>query len=138
MQPDLILIYTGHNEYYGALGVGSSVNMGYSRGLVNLYLKLRDYRTTQFLQNVISGIIGIFNSAGSKTDDGNETLMSRMIGESLIPINSDMFNNGIDQFSGNMNDILKMFKDRNIPVIIGNLTFNAKDQKPFVSVKDGK
>ena len=138
MQPDLILIYTGHNEYYGALGVGSSVNMGYSRGLVNLYLKLRDYRTTQFLQDVISGILGIFNSAGSKTDDGNETLMSRMIGESLIPINSDMFNNGIDQFSGNMNDILKMFKDRNIPVIIGNLTFNAKDQKPFVSVKDGK
>ena len=39
-QPDLILIYTGHNEYYGAFGVGSSVSLGYSRTLVNTYLKL--------------------------------------------------------------------------------------------------
>ena len=35
--PDLIIIYTGHNEYYGALGAGSSVSLGYSRTLVNTY-----------------------------------------------------------------------------------------------------
>ena len=35
-----------------------------------------------------------------------------------------------------MDDILKMFKDKNIPVILGTLTCNLKDQKPFVSVKD--
>ncbi len=138
MHPDLVLIYTGHNEYYGALGVGSSVNIGYSRSLVNTYLTLRNFRTTQFLQNLISGVIGIFNSADSKNNDRKETLMSRMIGESLIPYNSDMFNNGIDQFKGNMDDILKLFSDKNIPVVIGNLTFNAKDQKPFVSVKSEK
>ena len=136
MKPDLILIYTGHNEYYGALGVGSSVNMGYSRALVNFYLSLRDFRTTQFLQNIISGVFGIFKSVGSNGSENKETLMSRMIGESLIPYNSEMFNNGIDQFKGNMDDILKTFSDKNIPVVIGNLTFNAKDQKPFVSVKD--
>ena len=138
MQPDLILIYTGHNEYYGALGVGSSVNMGYSRALVNFYLSIRDFRTTQFLQNIISGVFGIFKSVGLKGSENKETLMSRMIGESLIPFNSEMFNNGIDQFKGNMDDIFKIFSDKNIPVVIGNLTFNAKDQKPFVSLKDGK
>lgn len=138
MQPDLILIYTGHNEYYGALGVGSSVNMGYSRALVNFYLSIRDFRTTQFLQNIISGVFGIFKSVGLKGSENKETLMSRMIGESLIPFNSEMFNNGIDQFKGNLDDIFKIFSDKNIPVVIGNLTFNAKDQKPFVSLKDGK
>jgi tetratricopeptide (TPR) repeat protein len=137
MQPDLVLIYTGHNEYYGVLGVGSSVNFGYSRHLVNLYLNLRNFRTTQLLQNIISGIMGIFGSADSKKNDNSETLMSRMIGESLIPYNSDLFNNGIDQFKGNMDDILKIFRDKKIPVLIGNLTFNAKDQKPFISIKDG-
>jgi tetratricopeptide (TPR) repeat protein len=30
-----------------------------------------------------------------------------------------------------------MFKEKNIPVILGTLTCNLKDQKPFVSVKDG-
>jgi len=30
--PDLILIYAGHNEYYGALGVGSVQSFGRSSG----------------------------------------------------------------------------------------------------------
>ncbi|RMD92982.1 MAG: SGNH/GDSL hydrolase family protein, partial [Calditrichaeota bacterium] len=30
-QPDLILIYAGHNEFYGALGVGSSESLGEHR-----------------------------------------------------------------------------------------------------------
>ncbi|WP_290665022.1 GDSL-type esterase/lipase family protein, partial [Ignavibacterium sp.] len=34
-KPDLILIYAGHNEYYGALGVGSTVSLGTSRTLIN-------------------------------------------------------------------------------------------------------
>ncbi len=136
-KPDLVLIYTGHNEYYGALGVGSSVSLGYSRTLVNTYIKLIDFKTTQFLQNIISGVYGWFNSSDEKGGEaGNETLMSRMIGESLISYNSDLFNYGIAQFDGNMNDILKMLKEKNIPVILGTLTCNLKDQKPFVSVKD--
>ncbi len=135
--PDLILIYTGHNEYYGALGAGSSVSLGYSRTLVNTYIKLVDFKTTQLLQNIISGIYGWFSSSDEKGGEaGNETLMSRMIGESLISYNSDLYNYGIAQFDGNMNDILKMLKEKNIPVILGTLTCNLKDQKPFVSVKD--
>ena len=72
------------------------------------------------------------------SDGGNETLMSRMIGESLIPYDSDLFNYGIEQFSGNMDDVLQILKDKGVPVIIGDLTCNLKDQKPFVSSKDGK
>ena len=134
----MIIIYTGHNEYYGALGVGSSVSLGYSRALVNTYIKLIDFKTTQLLQNIISGVYGLFSSSNEKGGEaGNETLMSRMIGESLIAYDSDLFNIGIEQFNGNMDDILKMFKEKNIPVILGTLTCNLKDQKPFVSVKDG-
>jgi len=137
--PDLIIIYTGHNEYYGALGAGSSVSLGYSRTLVNTYIKLVDFKTTQLLQNIISGIYGIFSSSNEKDGEaGNETLMSRMIGESLIAFESDIYNFGVEQFDGNMDDILKMFKERNIPVILGTLTCNIKDLKPFVSVKDDK
>lgn len=136
-KPDLVLIYTGHNEYYGALGVGSSVSLGYSRALVNTYIKLIDFKTTQFLQNIVSSIYGLFRSSDEKSGEaGNETLMSRMIGESLISYNSDLYNYGIEQFGGNMDDILKMLKEKNIPVILGTLTCNLKDQKPFVSVKD--
>jgi len=135
-QPDLILIYAGHNEYYGALGAGSSISMGNSRFLVNTYLLLKDFRTTQLLEDLISLIYSALGSdeLGNKFEK-NETLMARMIGESLIPLNSDTYWNGINQFEGNLRDILDMIKDKNVPVIIGKLTSNTLDMKPFVSVK---
>lgn len=138
--PDLILIYTGHNEYYGALGVGSTVNLGNSRFLINTYIWAKDFRTFQLIQSSISWIYGLFSEIGNNGDDKekNETLMSRMIGESLITLNSDSYNSGISQFEGNFDDILSWFKEANIPVIIGNLTCNLKDLKPFVSVKTDK
>ena len=135
--PDLILIYTGHNEYYGALGVGSTVNLGNSRFLINTYIWAKDFRTFQLIQSAISWFYRLFSSSDSDDYDNkkNETLMSRMIGESLITLNSDSYNSGISQFEGNFDDILSWFKEANIPVIIGNLTCNLKDLKPFVSVK---
>ena len=42
--PDALLIYTGHNEYYGALGVGSEQSLGNSRWLIHTYLKLRSVK----------------------------------------------------------------------------------------------
>ena len=135
-KPDLILIYAGHNEYYGALGAGSSVSMGNSRFLVNSYLWLKDLRTTQLLEDFITWI---YNAIGSNElqnkFEKNETLMARMIGESLITLNSDTYWNGISQFEGNLHDILEMIKETNVPVIVGKLTSNTLDMKPFASVR---
>jgi len=44
-RPDLILIYAGHNEYYGALGVGSMENLGTSRTIVNFVISLEKFKT---------------------------------------------------------------------------------------------
>jgi tetratricopeptide (TPR) repeat protein len=134
-KPDLILIYTGHNEYYGAFGAASSVSLGHSRVSINLYLWLQRFKTTQLAENMIRGIAGLFNNQNSDESQGEETLMSKMIGESLIPLNSDLFNVGLKQFEGNMKDIIEMFQGAKIPVILGTLTCNLRDQKPFISVK---
>ncbi len=137
-KPDLILIYAGHNEYYGALGVGSTVSIGSSRTLVNLYLWLYNFKTTQLLRDIISSVYGIFNSTGKTEEASNETLMSQMIGNSLIEYDSDEYYAGIKQFEGNLNDMLNVIRKNNVPVILGKLTCNLRDQKPFVSVKTEK
>ncbi|MHB1686934.1 MAG: tetratricopeptide repeat protein [Ignavibacteriaceae bacterium] len=133
--PDLILIYTGHNEYYGALGVASSFSGGKSRALINAYIWLQKFKTVQLINNVIEKIIGIFHSHPNSNED-NETLMEHVVGKLLIPLNSNLFNLGVKQFEGNMEDILSMLKGNNIPVILGTLTCNLKDQVPFVSAKE--
>ena len=55
-QPDAVLIYAGHNEYLGVLGVGSAVSAGRTRPVVLAYLALRDLRILQLLKHTYLGI----------------------------------------------------------------------------------
>lgn len=131
-KPDLILIYAGHNEYYGALGAGSMESMGSSRAIVNFVISLENYRTFQLVRNSLRSFIKLFS--GSQ-DSPKGTLMARMAEDQYIVLNSDVYRKGLSQFEGNLNDILKMAEDANVPVILGTLTCNLKDLRPFVSVK---
>ncbi len=131
-KPDVVIIYTGHNEYYGALGVGSMESLGKSRTLVNLYLALNDYKTIQLIKDFLQWVV---KSISGEPEKSTGTLMSRMAKEQSIELDSDSFKAGVEQFDGNMRDVIKMCKDSNVPIIFGTLTFNLKDQKPFISVK---
>ncbi len=130
-KPDLILIYTGHNEYYGALGVGSVQSFGSSRTLIRFMMYLNDFRITQLYAIQCIGYSSLFSS-GNKTPSG--TMMSNMAKDKYILLNSKLFDEGIEQFKENMTDILKSIKDKGVPVILGRLVSNLKDQKPFISV----
>jgi lysophospholipase L1-like esterase len=132
-QPDLILIYLGHNEYYGALGVGSLESLGSSRFIVNTTLWLNKFKTIELLRNIIKSLSGIFSS-GNKISGG--TLMAQMAQDKLIKYNSEIYWAGIEQFEGNLRDIFSMCKDAGVPVIASTLSSNLKDQKPFVSIGD--
>ncbi len=131
-KPDLILIYAGHNEYYGALGVGSVQSFGSSRALIRLMLYLDKFKTTQLVRNSINRVVSLFES-GNNTSSG--TLMSKMAKDKYILYNSKEFNAGLQQFKENLSDILRSIKDKGVPVILGRLVSNLKDQVPFISVK---
>ena len=131
-KPDLILIYAGHNEYYGALGVGSVQSYGSSRTIIKLMLFLNEFKITQVVRNSIQWITSLFISEKSRQPKG--TLMSRMARDKYILLNSQVFNAGLEQFKENLTDILNLIKDNGVPVILGRLVCNLKDQKPFISV----
>ena len=130
-KPDLILIYAGHNEYYGALGVGSVQSFGSSRFLVRLILYLDNFKITQLVRNSVHWITSLFTSKDKKPAG---TLMSRMARDKYILLNSKEYNAGLQQFKENLTDMLQMIKDKGVPVILGRLVSNLKDQKPFISI----
>jgi tetratricopeptide (TPR) repeat protein len=135
--PDLIIFYNGHNEYYGALGVASSQSLGRSRTLVNIVLALQKFKTVQLVRNIIAWAFQSFSSEAKLRNEGqNETLMGRMIGENLIPYNSSLYKDGLEQFKGNMEEIFEMIKDANIPMLVGTVASNIKDLPPFISIKE--
>ena len=137
-KPDALLIYTGHNEYYGALGVGSVQSLGNSRWLINTYLKLQSFRIFLLLRDFIGWIKNLTSEVlyeGSEVDP-TATMMERIVGEQTIPYDSPLYEDGENQFKENMDAILQIAKDNNVKVVLSELVSNVRDQAPFISVKD--
>lgn len=130
-KPDLIIVYTGHNEFYGALGVGSLESK--NKAVLNARTFLEKFKTVQLLRDIIASLTSS-GEESSQTKDG--TLMSRMAKEQSIPYNSAMFNAGVEQFKDNMTALIEMAKEKNVPVMFGTLASNLKDLKPFISIDE--
>lgn len=131
-EPDLVIIYAGHNEYYGALGVGSSESLGRSPLVVRTYLRLQKLRLVQALRSLLaSGAAAV--SGTEKGERPESTLMERMVGEQRIPYASPLYHDGLRQFKYNLSDILSRYRAAGIPVMIGTVASNERDQAPFIS-----
>lgn len=133
-EPDAVLIYAGHNEYYGALGVASTNSIGKSPWLVNTYIKLKTLRTTQLIANTVYS----FNNKKLNETAANETLMKKMVKDQRIPFDSELYHEGIVQFETNLEDILELLNNNNIPTFLSTIVSNVKDVKPFISDSIGE
>ena len=138
--PDGILVYAGHNEFYGALGVGSVQSLGNWRGLIRTYLKLHSVKTFLLLKDLLSRLQTSISGLTSDNESvgGSSTLMARVVKEQTIPLGGDLYNQGTEQFIENMSLIIKKVKNANIPIMFSELVSNLKDHKPFVSIDDEK
>lgn len=130
LQPDGLIIYMGHNEFYGALGVGSTQAFSHNRQIILAYLKLRRFRVVQLLRNMITAFRGTAPQAGQKQ---NTSLMQTMSDRRAIPLKSEKFNQACETFEENLRDIIAMASGQGVPVIIGGLVSNLKGQPPFIS-----
>ncbi len=128
--PDALVIYAGHNEFYGALGTGSSQSslFGNDRSLTLMLLKIRRLATYRFIRSLLSQF------KPSRDSAGHQTLMARMAREQQISLDSPLYRKTLDIFQANMQDIIDRAGAQDTPVIIGSLASNVKDQAPFVSL----
>jgi len=131
-QPDAILVYTGHNEYYGALGIGSTSHIVNNRFLVQTVLALKELRLVQLVNNIIGGLKPV-----SSNPDQRENLMKRMAKQQAIPYQSEAYKAGITQFRNNMTELCRYMQDKKVPVFLSTLVSNEKDLKPFISDLSG-
>ena len=136
--PDAIMIYAGHNEFYGALGVGSNENLGAFPGFVRFYLKLQRFKTFLFLRNSIVDSGKWFASIFSGEEPIQGTLMEQMISSRSIELDSPKHELAMIQFESNMSAIIQQFEEKGVPVYFASLASNIKDQAPFVDITDGE
>jgi len=139
-KPDAILIYAGHNEFYGALGVGSVESLGQLYGITLTYLYLQRFKVFCLLRDVIGSLrqmIGLTKKM-NYTDDPMATIMARIVKDKEITLDSPIYERGKRQFRNNLLRIFRKAKRAKIPVIISELVSNTRDQEPFVSLATAK
>ena len=140
-KPDAILIYAGHNEFYGALGAASTISLGRFEPHLRAYLWLRRLRVFQAMENGLTRLEGQ-NAAptGGKAqgDPGlGFTLMGRMSDKADILLGGPTYLKARNQFDANLRTVLAKAKSAGIPVVLSELVSNQRDQVPFASVAAG-
>lgn len=136
-QPDALLIYAGHNEFYGALGVGSVESFGYYRWITKSYLALQRFKTVVLVRNIMRAVVR-FVSTSPRLDtrsDSTATTMARIVKDKVIPLDNPLYRAGRTQFYENLREILVKARRARVPVVLSDLVSNIRDQAPFVSVQ---
>jgi lysophospholipase L1-like esterase len=125
--PDAVVIYAGHNEYVGVLGVGSGFSMGRRRPIVLALLRFKDVRLLQLARRALTGAVP------ERPRPRNRTLMATIVAEDRIPYGSPLYRRGLAQFRGNLRALLGRYRRAGVPVFIGTVVSNERDRPPFIA-----
>ncbi len=130
-EPDLLIVYDGHNEFYGALGVASRESFGGARWLSDLSLRLVHVRTFLLLRDAFAAISTLFGRPEeSRPGIG---MMEKMARGKTIPYNSRLYRAGLDAFRANLAAMREVALAHHVPMILGTQVSNLRDLRPFVS-----
>ena len=122
-EPDAVIVYAGHNEFYGSFGVGSSqFGLGKSVGLKRLIIRMKNFALYQLIENLMKP---------EEEARDTRTMMAKVVRESSIEQGGDIYEAGIHQFEKNMGDFVAYFSGKDVPVYIGTVASNLKDQAPL-------
>jgi tetratricopeptide (TPR) repeat protein len=127
-EPDLLVIYLGHNEFYGVYGVGSSVSAGGRPWMNRLALRLLHLKTFLLLRDGYLRARENFRPAGP---GGDVNLMGQMVGNQSIPFGSETYRVGLDAYRANLNSIIETAAAARVPLLFSTLVSNIRDQPPF-------
>jgi tetratricopeptide (TPR) repeat protein len=131
-KPDAFIIYSGQNEFYGALGMASTVSLGKERWLIRTYQTLWNLKTFILLHDALRGASSWLFGARKGTPDA--TLMEQMAKDKAIPFQSELYVKARDAFEQNLRACVSVAQRYNIPIVISTLVTNEGSLEPFVSL----
>jgi tetratricopeptide (TPR) repeat protein len=130
-RPSAVLVYAGHNEYYGALGAGSAQQPFAARpAVIRAYLRALRLRTFWLLRNA-------FTAAAARGDSPSgedvASLMELLARDQQIEHGGAVYSAGLEQFRSNLQLLAEALRARDIPVFIASVESNLADQPPFAA-----
>ncbi len=131
-EPDLLIVYDGHNEFYGMLGAASNYRVASVRWITMLYLRLVHFRTFQLVRNTVNDLFALLGKLQIDYEK-HATLMEQVAKGKNIPYEAELFESGLAVFRENLKELSDLCRSRNIPLLLGTQVSNIRDQSPFIS-----
>jgi tetratricopeptide (TPR) repeat protein len=130
--PDLIIVYSGHNEFYGTYGVASTEYVAYNKGVLDFYMRLRKLKTVLLLREGINWVRTILYGREALTR--RATFLERMVKDRYIVYGSSKYERAKLLFRENLAEMAGIALNNNTPICFSTLVSNWKDQHPFISL----
>ncbi len=125
LQPDVVLLYLGHNEFYGPDGVGAPWIEKQFPFLTPLKYRARSLRIVRLMQRGLAKL-------GRGTPEGERNLMKQVSRGATVQSGSPEETRVLGRFRENMRRIIRSFRDRGTEVIASDVTSNLMFP-PFIS-----
>ena len=104
IEPDVVMIYAGHNEFYGAGGVAAAEGTYAAATVGRLVYVLRRTHTFAWLEQLIGSVSTAASQAEAEGDP--RTLMARMVQDRSISLDGDAYQSALARWSDNVRAIL--------------------------------
>ena len=119
-QPDLVVMYAGHNEFYGPGGVGSTATL--SPGLYPTMTHLRRWRLYQWLRRM------------ARRGSSPNMLIAALPRDLEIPWDSSECAAANEYFRAHLESIADLLEEKQIPFVLCSVASNLSDQSPVSSI----
>jgi tetratricopeptide (TPR) repeat protein len=129
-EPDLLIVYDGHNEFYGALGLASNESAGQYRWVTRLYLQLVHSRVFLLARDLF---VELMSAPGSGDSAETGTMMERLSRGQEVRYGSDLYHRTRDAFRENILELIDLCKENGIALMLSTQVSNLRNQPPFIS-----
>ncbi|MCH7495947.1 MAG: hypothetical protein IH825_07665 [Candidatus Marinimicrobia bacterium] len=128
-EPDAVVIYPGHNEFYGALGPASVDYVGMNRKQIKLYLSLQKYRLFQLLKPLFIGSSSDTSVLKNKTESLIETIAKKV----EVEPEGELYDKVLENYISNLNEMLEIADAAAVIFVGGIPVSNFSGKAPFRS-----
>jgi tetratricopeptide (TPR) repeat protein len=116
-EADIVLLYLGHNEFYGPDGVGAGFLERHFPSLIQMKYRLNNLRLLSLLQKV-------FGRRPNNDVERERNLMREVSQEQHVRLDSEASSRIFRLFERNLGAIIHTFREKHIPVIVSDVTSN--------------
>jgi len=127
--PDLIIVYSGHNEFIGHFGTNSTVNLGKNRFLIKSIIFLQNSKLFLLTKLAIFKIKSLLRKNNSEPVN----LFRAMLKKSKVAWNKHDHELTESNYKLNLTEMATLARDKKVQLIFSSLASNFSDFEPLRS-----